>query len=62
MKVLAGRRDATASTDARQAGIAALLAFEKKRPPERIGFPSSIRTDPSAVELVAPSAARWGAA
>ena len=61
MRVLAGRRDAMASTEARQQAIGAMLKFEKKRPPEDIGFPESIRTDPGAVELVAPSSARWGA-
>ena len=54
-ETLAGRGSPMANEEARQAGLRAMLKFEKRRPPETWGFPSSIRTSADVVEYSAPT-------
>src|SRR5215207_11467697 len=43
--------------EARLAAVAAMVRFENANPPEPLGLPSSLRTDPSAVEITVRDAA-----
>jgi hypothetical protein len=59
-KELAGRMGGEAHAEAREAGLRAMLEFERRNPCETIGIPTAARTDESLVELQVADASRWG--
>ena len=53
-----GRQGGESHAEAREAGLRAMLAFERKNAPEPLGIPAATRTDPQLVERVAADVSR----
>jgi hypothetical protein len=55
-----GRQGGEALAGARQAGLKAMIGFERANDPTKLGLPAALRTDPAMVDREVADASRWG--